>query len=136
LEFIVQSKDVLIKTKRLYLHVDLIFILLSCGRIGCVMVGVLASRAVDSRNEPKNICCFSDKHAALRSRNKDWLARNQNNVSKIELRVYARTVVSVSYDYENLTKGVGSSTKRTSLSFHWKLTCSRHDIAEKLLSWS
>ena len=26
------------------------------------------------------ICCFSTKHAALRSKNKDWLARNQNNV--------------------------------------------------------
>ena len=26
-----------------------------------------------------------------------------------------------------------SSTKRTSSSSHWKLTCSRHDIAEKLL---
>ena len=26
-------------------------------------------------------CCFSAKHAALRSKNKDWLARNQNNVS-------------------------------------------------------
>jgi hypothetical protein len=24
--------------------------------------------------------CFSAKHAALRSKNKDWLARNQNNV--------------------------------------------------------
>jgi hypothetical protein len=82
------------------------------------MVGVLASRAVDRGYEPKNICCFSDKHAVLRSRNKDWLARNQNNVSKMELRVYTRTVVSVSYDYGNLTKGVGSSTKRTSLSFH------------------
>jgi hypothetical protein len=28
-----------------------------------------------------------------------------------------------------------SSTKRTSSSSHWKLTCSRHDIAEKLLNW-
>jgi hypothetical protein len=27
-----------------------------------------------------------------------------------------------------------SSTKRTSSSSHWKLTCSRHDIAEKLLN--
>jgi hypothetical protein len=27
-----------------------------------------------------------------------------------------------------------SSTKRTSSSYHWKLTCSRHDIAEKLLN--
>jgi hypothetical protein len=28
------------------------------------------------------ICCFSTKHAALRSKSKDWLARNQNNVSE------------------------------------------------------
>jgi hypothetical protein len=28
------------------------------------------------------ICCFSAKNAALRSKNKDWLARNQNNVSE------------------------------------------------------
>ena len=26
------------------------------------------------------ICCFSAKHAALRRKSKDWLARNQNNV--------------------------------------------------------
>ena len=28
------------------------------------------------------ICCFSTKHAALRSKSKDWLAQNQNNVSE------------------------------------------------------
>ena len=27
------------------------------------------------------ICCFSTKHAALRRKSKDWLARNQDNVS-------------------------------------------------------
>jgi len=27
------------------------------------------------------ICCFSAKHAALRRKCKDWLARNQDNVS-------------------------------------------------------
>jgi hypothetical protein len=26
------------------------------------------------------MCCFSVKHAALRRKSKDWLARNQNNV--------------------------------------------------------
>ena len=26
------------------------------------------------------ICCFSTKHAALRRKSKDWLARNQHNV--------------------------------------------------------
>jgi hypothetical protein len=29
-----------------------------------------------------SICCFSAKHAALRRKSKDWLARNQNNVSE------------------------------------------------------
>ena len=28
------------------------------------------------------ICCFSAKHAALRSKSKDWSTRNQNNVSE------------------------------------------------------
>jgi hypothetical protein len=30
---------------------------------------------------------------------------------------------------------IWSSTKRTSSSSHWKLTCSRHNITENLLSW-
>ena len=55
------------------------------------MVSMLASSAVDRGFDPwsgqtkdnkKVICCFSAKHAALRSKNKDWLARNQDNVSK------------------------------------------------------
>jgi len=28
------------------------------------------------------ICCFSAKHEALRRKSKDWLARNQDNVSE------------------------------------------------------
>ena len=28
------------------------------------------------------ICCFSAKHAAVRRKSKDWLTRNQNNVSE------------------------------------------------------
>jgi hypothetical protein len=55
------------------------------------MVSVFASSAVDRGFEPWSvqtkdykigICCFSAKHAALRKKSKDWLARNQNNVSK------------------------------------------------------
>jgi hypothetical protein len=54
------------------------------------MVSVLTSSAVDHGFEPRSgqaneykigICCFSAKHAALRRKIKDWLARNQNNVS-------------------------------------------------------
>ena len=52
---------------------------------GVVMVSVLASSAVD-RGQTKDykigICCFSAKHAALRSKSKDMLARNRNNVSE------------------------------------------------------
>ena len=57
-----------------------------------VMVSVLASGArVDRGFEPRScqtkdykigMCCFSAKHAALRSKSKDWLARNQNNASE------------------------------------------------------
>jgi hypothetical protein len=54
------------------------------------MVSVLASW-VDREFEPRScqpkdykigICCFFAKHAALRSKSKDWLAWNQDNVSE------------------------------------------------------
>jgi hypothetical protein len=52
------------------------------------MVSVLALCAVDCEFEPNQsyeigICCFSAEHAALRRKSKDWLARNQNNVSEL-----------------------------------------------------
>ena len=80
-------------------------------RISGVMVIVLASGAVDRGFEPRSdqssvvdrgfeprsgktkdyiigICCFSAKHAALRRKSKDWLARNQENGTiKIQLSV-------------------------------------------------
>ena len=55
------------------------------------MVSVLASSAVDHGFEAQlgqtkdykiGICCFSAKQAALRRKSKDWLVRNQNNVSE------------------------------------------------------
>jgi hypothetical protein len=55
------------------------------------MVSLLASSAVDRGFEPRSgqtkdykitICCFSVKHAALRRKSKDWLARNRNKVSE------------------------------------------------------
>ena len=42
------------------------------------------------------ICCFSAKHAVLRRKSKDWLARNQNNVFEWSDTSYLWTVVSVS----------------------------------------
>ena len=55
------------------------------------MVSVLALSVVDSGFEPLSgqtkdykisIRCFYAKHATLRRKSRDWLARNQNNVSE------------------------------------------------------
>ena len=60
-----------------------------CNRIGGVMISVLASSAVDRGFEQRSgqtkdcktgICCFSAKHATLKSKSKDWLVRNQHNI--------------------------------------------------------
>ena len=68
------------------------------------MVSMLASTAVDRGFEPRSgytnnyeigICCFSTKRAALRSKSKNWLVRNRDNVSEWG-DVYPRTVGSVS----------------------------------------
>ena len=69
------------------------------------MVSVLASSVVDHGMEPRlfqakdykiDICWFSTKHAALRSKIKDWLAQNQYNVpSRVGRHVYPWIVVSV-----------------------------------------
>ena len=108
------------------------------------MVSVLASSVVDRGFEPLvgqtkdykiGICCFSTKHAALRRKSKDWLARNQDNVSEwgdISIRgllfrwvntIKIQLLVLVQYKADFII-----------ISFKIK-TCSRHDIAEKLLSW-
>jgi hypothetical protein len=42
-----------------------------------------------------DMCCFSAKYAALRSKSNDWLDRNHNNVSEWKRHVYPRTVASV-----------------------------------------
>ena len=55
------------------------------------MVSFLASSTVDRGFETRScqtkdykigICCFSANHAVLISKSKDWLARNQKNVSE------------------------------------------------------
>ena len=68
--------------------------------ISGVMVSVLASSAVDrgleswsgqTKDYEIGTCSFSTKHAALRSKSKDWLARTQ-----VGQHVYTRIAVSVS----------------------------------------
>ena len=68
-----------------------VLLLINVNRISGVIVNVLASSAVGHGFEPRSgqtkdyeigVCCFSAKQAALRSKSKDRLALNQNNVSK------------------------------------------------------
>ena len=40
-------------------------------------------RSGQTKDYEIGICCFSAKHAALRRKSKEWLARNQNNVSEL-----------------------------------------------------
>jgi hypothetical protein len=58
------------------------------------MACVLSSSAIDRMLESRSgqtkdyiigICCFSAQHAALGSKRKDWLARNQNSVSVVSV---------------------------------------------------
>jgi hypothetical protein len=55
------------------------------------MVSVLVSNAIYRGFEPRpdqtkdyeiGFCCFSAKYTVLRRKRKDWLARNQDNVSE------------------------------------------------------
>jgi hypothetical protein len=73
------------------------------NRIGGVMVSVFTSRVVDRGFESRSgqtkdckigICCFSTKQATLRRKSKDWLARNQDNVSGVERHAYSLITIS------------------------------------------
>ena len=80
------------------------------------MVRLLASSVVDrgfyslsgqTKDYKIDMCCFSAKYAALRSKSNDWLDRNHNNVSEWKRHVYPRTVASVRQHYEKKAKRVG-----------------------------
>ena len=64
------------------------------------MVSVLASSTIS--HEPRSgqikdykigIYCFSAKHTAIRRKSKDWVTRNQDNMSRVRRYVYPWTVV-------------------------------------------
>jgi hypothetical protein len=92
------------------------------------MGSVHASSAVDRGFEPRSgqtkdyrisSCCFSAKHAALRSKSKDWLARKQNNVSECP----STTCLSADCCFSELAlcksnSACWSRTKRISSSSH------------------
>ena len=43
---------------------------------------VIETQSLQTKDYKTGICCFSAKNAALRSKSKDWLAWNHDNVSK------------------------------------------------------
>ena len=80
------------------------------------MVNVLPLSVVDRGFEPQSIqikdyeigiCCFSAKHAALRRKSKDWLAQNQDNVSKWGDMFIHRLLFQWASHYKNPIKCVG-----------------------------
>ena len=80
--------------------------------MGGVMVSLLASCSVHCGFKPRSgqnkdykivICCFSAKHAALRRKSKDWLARNQDNMSEWSDMFICKLL----FQYKNPTKRVG-----------------------------
>ena len=106
------------------------------------MVSVLASSALDRGFEPRSsqtedykivFYCFSAEQAALRRKSKDWLSRIQNNVSEWS-DMSTRRLLFQWVSTIKLKSACWSSTKLTSSSSHWQLTCSRDDIAEELLN--
>jgi hypothetical protein len=98
--------------RSLFAHLLFFFWSLKPSRCNGVMASVLASSAVDLRSgQTKDykigICCFSAKHTAPRRKRKDWLARNQDNVSEwgnmsIRGLLFQRLVVSLSLVIERL----------------------------------
>ena len=52
-----------------------------------VVASSVGDREFESRSDQTKrynigICCFSSKHASLKRKSKDWMARNQDNVSE------------------------------------------------------
>ena len=52
------------------------------------------------------ICCFSAKHATLKSKSKEWLARNEVNVHRVEQHVYLWTGLTMNKHYKHLDEHV------------------------------
>ena len=99
------------------------------------MVNVLALSVVDHGFEPQSgqtkdykigICCFSAKHTGLRTKSKDWLTRNQDNVSEWG-NMYIRGLLFQLARATNIHLSLFAySTKRASS--HRNATCSHHMI--------
>ena len=120
------------KASKTYLH-----------RIGSVIASVIASRTVNRWFEARlgqtkenkiGICWFSAKHTPLRRNIKDLMDRNQDNVSEWG-DISIRRLLFQRASTIQIQLSVLIQYKADLIIISLKLTCSRHDIAGKLLSW-
>ena len=65
-----------------YIAIDCICGVMISAFASSVVHHGLETRSGQTKDYKIGICCFSAKHASLRRKSKDWLARNQNNVSE------------------------------------------------------
>ena len=70
------------------------------------------------------ICCFSAKHAALRTKRNNWLARNLNNVLKWRDMSNCGLLFQWASTIRSRTKGTLSSSCQLVLSMIWLKNCS------------
>ena len=111
--------------------------LVEANHNGDVMVSVLAWSTADRWWDPRSgltkiyylgICCFSAKHAALRRKSKNWLVRNQDNVSEWGARsilwqlLQWATTIKIQLNVLTLYKGeiISSNCYLFSLWYGWK----------------
>jgi hypothetical protein len=87
-----QSLLLLLNAVKYFNELQMLYLYWKLNRIIGIIVSVLTLNAVGDRFEPQSsqtkddkigICCLLAKYTALRSKSKDWLARNQINVSKV-----------------------------------------------------
>ena len=73
----------------------------------CVADRGIEPRSGQTKDYKIAICCFSAKHAELRRKSKDWLARNQDNVSEWGDMSIHRVLFQWDSTIKNWTKPVG-----------------------------
>ena len=113
------------------------------NRIDGVMISMLASSVVDCGFKPLSgqtkdfqigICCVSAKHAVLRSKSKDLLARNQNNVSEWS----DMSVRGLLFQWDStmqIQQSLLVKYKADLIIISSNVTCCRRDVVEKSLIW-
>ena len=82
------------------------------------------------------ICCFSAKHTTLWNKGKDWLSRNQNNVSEWSDMSTNRMLFHWASTITMNFKACLSCTKWIPLSSHRNIICSHYDIAKNIAELS